>query len=368
MGRLASDIGGTFTDLVYFDDAEGSLHTAKSLTTPGDLTQGVIDTIELSGLVPGEVDFFVHGGTTVINAITERKGARTALVTTAGFRDVLEIQRGNRPDLYNLRFEKERPFVPRLLRFEVRERVDASGAVLRPLEKPDLDLVVARCREEGVEAIAIQFLHSYVAPRHEAETAAYLRERLDGVSVTASHEITREWREYERANTAVLNAYVQPIVQSYFGRLGGGAERRRHPLRLRRHAVQRRHDELLLGQGAPHHAHGIGAGGGLQRRRHRRRTLRRAQGDLPRHRRHHREVHHHRGRRTQGDDRVPAGVQPHPIRLSAARAGGGHRGDLGPAAARSPGSTRRGCSKWGRSPPGPIRGPHATAGAAPSRP
>ena len=132
MGRLASDIGGTFTDLVYFDAARGTLGTAKSLTTPGDLTQGVLDTIALSRLSPSEVDFFVHGGTTVINAITERKGARTALITTAGFRDVLEIQRGNRPDLYNLRFEKERPFVPRLLRFEVRERVDSTGKVLVP--------------------------------------------------------------------------------------------------------------------------------------------------------------------------------------------------------------------------------------------
>ncbi len=219
MGRLATDIGGTFSDLVYFDDARGTLSTAKSLTTPADLTKGVIDTIELAGLSPAEVDFFVHGGTTVINAITERKGAKTALVTTAGFRDVLEIQRGNRPDLYNLRFEKERPFVPRLLRFEVRERVDASGNVLMPLEIKDLEGVVERCREEGVEAIAIQYLHSYVAPEHEAETARYLREHLNGVSVTASYEITREWREYERANTAVLNAYVQPIVQSYFGRL-----------------------------------------------------------------------------------------------------------------------------------------------------
>ncbi len=219
MGRLASDIGGTFTDLVYFDDARGTLSIAKSLTTPGDLTQGVVDTIELSGLAPSEVDFFVHGGTTVINAITERKGAKTALVTTAGFRDVLEIQRGNRPDLYNLRFDKERPFVPRLLRFEVRERVDATGKVLRPLETKDLDRIIERCREEGVEAIAVQYLHSYIAPQHEAETAAYLRDRLSGVAVTASHEITREWREYERANTAVLNAYVQPIVHSYFGRL-----------------------------------------------------------------------------------------------------------------------------------------------------
>jgi len=219
MGRLASDIGGTFTDLVYFDDETGTLSTAKSLTTPNNLTKGVIDTIDLSGLACAEVDFFVHGGTTVINTITERKGAKTALLTTAGFRDVLEIQRGNRPDLYNLRFKKERPMVPRLLRFEVRERVDATGTVLAPLERSDLDGVIARCREEGVEAVAIQYLHSYIAPEHEAESAAYLRENLPGVAVTASHEITREWREYERANTTVLNAYVLPIVQEYFGRL-----------------------------------------------------------------------------------------------------------------------------------------------------
>ena len=147
MGRLASDIGGTFTDLVYFDDASGTLSTAKSLSTPGDLTQGVVDTIALSGIASSEVDFFVHGGTTVINTITERKGAKTALVTTAGFRDVLEIQRGNRPDLYNLRFEKERPFIPRLLRFEVRERVDAAGNILTFLENADLERIVERCLE-----------------------------------------------------------------------------------------------------------------------------------------------------------------------------------------------------------------------------
>ncbi len=219
MGRLASDIGGTFTDLVYFDEVGGGLVTAKSLTTPGDLTEGVVDTVRLAALEPSEVSFFVHGGTTVINAITERKGAKTALVTTAGFRDVLEIQRGNRPDLYNLRFDKEAPFVARLLRFEVAERIDATGAEIAPVETADLDRIVERCRDEGVEAIAVQLLHSYVAPAHEAACAVYLREKLPDVAVTASHEITREWREYERANTAVLNAYVQPIVQRYFGRL-----------------------------------------------------------------------------------------------------------------------------------------------------
>ncbi|MEM7540790.1 MAG: hydantoinase/oxoprolinase family protein [Pseudomonadota bacterium] len=221
MGRLATDIGGTFTDLVYFEEASGELKTAKSLTTPGDLTEGVFDTIASAGLAPEAIAFFVHGGTTVINAITERKGARTALLTTAGFRDVLEIARGNRPDLYNLRFEKERPFVPRLLRFEVGERLDALGNVLLPLEMRDLDAAVARCEEEQVEALAVLFLHSYVNPVHEAQAAAYLREKLPRVAVTASHEITREWREYERASTTVLNAYVQPIVERYFERLEG---------------------------------------------------------------------------------------------------------------------------------------------------
>ncbi len=221
MGRMASDIGGTFTDLVYFDEVTGVLKTAKSLTTPADLTQGVIDTISLSGLASDDVDFFVHGGTTVINAITERKGAKTALVTTAGFRDVLEIARGNRPDLYNLNFKKPVPFVPRRLRFEVRERMDAAGNEIESLTLGDLDAVVERCLEEGVEAVAIQLLHSYAAPEHEAACAEYLRDKLPGVAVTASYEITREWREYERANTAVLNAYVQPIVQRYFESLEG---------------------------------------------------------------------------------------------------------------------------------------------------
>ena len=224
MGRLATDIGGTFTDLVYFDEPTGGLSVAKSLSTPRDLTQGVLDTIRRARLDAATVDYFVHGGTTVINAITERKGVKTALVTTEGFRDVLEIARGNRPDLYNLRYRKETPFVPRRLRFEVRERVDAKGRVRVKLHLEDLDRVVAACRTEGVEAIAIQLLHSYVTPEHEAACEAYLRARLPEVGITASHEITREWREYERANTAVLNAYVQPIVQRYFGTLEAGLD------------------------------------------------------------------------------------------------------------------------------------------------
>jgi len=219
MGRMATDIGGTFTDLVFFDEETAELKLAKSLTTPNDLTEGIVNSVRQGGISGGDVDFFVHGGTTVINAITERKGVKTALVTTAGFRDVLEIARGNRPDLYNLRFVKEAPFVPRALRFEVRERIDAKGQVLHPLQLDDLDTVVKACEREGVEAIAVLFLHSYVSPAHEVVCAEHLRKRLPGIPVTASHQITREWREYERANTAILNAYVQPIVQRYFDRL-----------------------------------------------------------------------------------------------------------------------------------------------------
>ena len=219
MARLACDIGGTFTDLAFFDEAKGELVVEKSLSTPRDLTKGILDAIDLAELETKRVSHFVHGGTTVINAITERKGAKTALVTTKGFRDVLEIARGNRPDLYNLRFEKPTPFVPRALRFEVRERCGPNGETVEPLVLADLDPVIAQCKADGVEAIAVQFLHSYAAPAHEAAATAYLRERLPGIPVTASHEITREWREYERANTAVLNAYVQPIVLRYFATL-----------------------------------------------------------------------------------------------------------------------------------------------------
>ena len=221
MGRMATDIGGTFTDLVFFDDATGNLGTAKSLTTPSDLTRGLVNTIDLSHVDSRSVDVFVHGGTTVINAITERKGVKTALITTAGFRDVLEIARGNRPDLYNLRFIKETPFVPRYLRFEVRERVAADGTVVVPIHLEDLHEIAEACKRANVEAVAILFLHSYIAPAHEAQCAEYLGKLLPGVPITPSHTITREWREYERANTTVLSSYVQPIIIEYLDRLEG---------------------------------------------------------------------------------------------------------------------------------------------------
>jgi N-methylhydantoinase A len=217
--RVAVDIGGTFTDLVVFDETTGTTVEAKASTTPADFAQGVLAAIRAGGVSPEAIGFLVHGTTVVINAITQRSGVKTALVTTAGFRDALAIGRGNRPDMYNLKFHKPEPFVPRRLRFEMRERVAADGTVTTPLHLCDLDEVARSCADQGVEAVAICFLHSYAHPEHEQSAAEYLRERLPRITITISSEMTKEWREYERSSTAVLNAYVQPIVDRYLGNL-----------------------------------------------------------------------------------------------------------------------------------------------------
>jgi N-methylhydantoinase A len=216
---MAVDIGGTFTDVVLFDEASGAVWAEKVSTTPANFADGVLAAIHAGRIDLAAVDAFVHGTTVVINAITQRRGVKTALVTTAGFRDVLEIGRGNRPDMYNLKFHKPKPFVPRRLRFEVRERVGADGSVWTPLATADLEAVVDSCQVEEVEAIAVCFLHAYAHPTHEEAAAAFLRARLPAVLVTASSEITREWREFERSSTAVLNAYVQPILDGYLSDL-----------------------------------------------------------------------------------------------------------------------------------------------------
>jgi N-methylhydantoinase A len=217
--RIAVDIGGTFTDVVLFDEASGAVWAEKVSTTPANFADGVLAAIHAGRIDPAAVVAFVHGTTVVINAITQRSGVKTALVTTAGFRDVLEIGRGNRPDMYNLKFHKPKPFVPRRLRFEVRERVGADGSVWTPLATADLEAVVDSCQAEGVQAIAVCFLHAYAHPTHEEAAAAFLRARLPDVLVTASSEITREWREFERSSTAALNAYVQPILDGYLSDL-----------------------------------------------------------------------------------------------------------------------------------------------------
>jgi N-methylhydantoinase A len=216
--RVATDIGGTFTDLVYVNE-EGEIGVAKSHTTPPNFEKGVIDVIEKSGIDQTSIQTFIHGTTVIINALTERKGVKTGLITTKGFRDVLEIARGNRPDLFNVRYQKPVPFVERYLRQEVDERLNYKGEVLSPLNKEQLADIINYFREQEVEAIAVAYLHSYVNPVHEVETVELVKELWPEVAVTASHEVTKEWREYERTSTTVLNSYVKPIAASYVNRL-----------------------------------------------------------------------------------------------------------------------------------------------------
>lgn len=216
--RVATDIGGTFTDLVYVNE-EGELGIAKAHTTPPFFEKGVMDVIKQSGIDPRAIQTFIHGTTVIINTLTERKGVKTGLITTKGFRDVLEIARGNRPDLYNFRYQKPEAFVERYLRCEVEERLNYKGVIDTPLNEEQIKEIVGYLKKEQVEAIAVSYLHSYVNPAHEKRTVELIQELWPEVAVTASHEVTKEWREYERTSTTVFNSYVKPIAASYVDRL-----------------------------------------------------------------------------------------------------------------------------------------------------
>jgi len=235
--RVAIDVGGTFTDLCGLDERTGTFTFVKDSTTPSNFADGVMTVVRKSGLKGEEMDRFIGTGSTmVINALTEMKGAKTLLITTKGFRDVLEIQRSNRTDLYNFRYKKPEPFVTRELRFEVDERVDYSGKIIRPLNENDVQRAVEAARREKVESVAIALYNSYANPQHELRCYQILMEKLDGVPITMSHELTREWREYERTNTAVMNAFVQPKVQQYLSTLE--EEMRRLGVGIKMHVMQ----------------------------------------------------------------------------------------------------------------------------------
>ncbi len=236
MQRVAVDIGGTFTDLVCLDEDTGAVRDDKAHTTPENFALGVLNTVNKAGISLEDVTYFVHGTTVVINAVTERNGARTALVTTRGFRDVLEIGRANRPDLYNFYCRKPVPYVPRKYRFEVDERLNRFGEVLRPLDVEGIRLVAQRCRAAGIEAVAVCLIHSYTNPAHEREVGRVLCEELPGVQITLSSDLIKEWREYERTSTTVLNAYVKPAAQRYLDTLQ--SELNKMGLRVNPHAMQ----------------------------------------------------------------------------------------------------------------------------------
>ncbi len=225
--RAATDVGGTFTDLVAFETAlDGSIEIimSKSDTTPPNFEQGVLNVIEKAGINVADIDFMAHGTTVVINALTERKGVKVGLITTKGFRDTLEIARGNRPDFFNLHYVKPEPFVPRYLRHEVPGRMTYKGEEREALDLSALPEIIASLKSEGAEAVAICLLHSYANTHHEVMLLRAVEELWPEVSVVASHQITREWREYERTNTTVLSAYVQPVAAKYLGNLDKGLE------------------------------------------------------------------------------------------------------------------------------------------------
>ncbi|MFC3051889.1 hydantoinase/oxoprolinase family protein [Kordiimonas pumila] len=218
--RAASDIGGTFTDLVYceVDEKSGAITGVKAVkahTTPGQFQTGVMNSLKLAGVGKDELSFFAHGSTVVINALTERKGVKTGLITTRGFKDILEIGRGNRPDFFNLKYQKPEVFIPRHLRHEITERLSHKGEVLTPLNTEELAPILKSFAAEGVQAIAVCLLHSYANPEHEQIICREIQRISPGMTLVASHQISREWREYERTNTTALCAYVKPVASAY---------------------------------------------------------------------------------------------------------------------------------------------------------
>ena len=231
MIRIAFDIGGTFTDFVLEDAARGVVRFGKTATTPRNLEAAVLEGFDAilaaHGAEPGAVETVLHATTIATNAILERKGARTALVTTAGFRDILIIGRQKRYDTNDMHLDKPRPLVERRHIYEIAERVAADGQVVQALDEASLAEAVAAVRRGGYEAAAIVLLHAYANPAHEQQARRAFVEALPGLAVSVSHEVSPKFREYERTNTTVANAYVRPIVDRYLASLTRALEARR---------------------------------------------------------------------------------------------------------------------------------------------
>jgi N-methylhydantoinase A len=225
MHDLGTDVGGTFTDFVALDET-GHVTVFKHLTTPEDPSAGVLEGVglfaERDGFRVSEARRVVHGTTLVANSLIQRRGSRVALVATKGFRDILEIGREARYDLYDLALERPEPLVPRRLRLEIAERVSSRGEILEPLKQDDVDRLLADLLRLDVESVAVALINSYVNPAHEHALEAAVLEALPGVDVTLSSRIAPEWREYERTSTAAANAFVRPTVRRYLKRLEDG--------------------------------------------------------------------------------------------------------------------------------------------------
>ena len=217
--NVGVDVGGTFTDFMLVDSEKGIFKTAKVPTTVDDRAKGFLEGIAKLGVSPSEISWLVHGTTAGTNAVLEHKGARCGLITTQGFRDVLELGRRTRPNSYGLS-GTFRPLIERQDRIEVRERIDSNGAIVEPLHEEDVVAAVEQFRLRGVESVVIHFLHSYANPGHEKRAAEIVRELWHTADVVAGHECVREMREFERGSTAAVHAAIRPIVTSYVRRVG----------------------------------------------------------------------------------------------------------------------------------------------------
>ena len=215
--RLAVDVGGTFIDYILMDESTGDVHIDKQPASADNIIEEFSAGLRRLPVEPGDLDAFIHGTTVAVNALVQHKGAKVGLITTEGFRDVLEIQRGGRPEVYNLQYVPADPLVPRYLRKEVKQRTTARGDVLIEIDLEDVREQVDGLLANGVEAIAVCLLHSYSNPEHEQTIASFIREEYPEISVSVSSDLVREWREFERSSTTVINAYLQPLFGKYAG-------------------------------------------------------------------------------------------------------------------------------------------------------
>ena len=217
--RIGVDTGGTFTDLIAQDGETGKLMIAKSLSTPDDPSLAIFNTIAKAELRPQDVEYFVHGTTVATNTLIERKGAKTGLLITRGFRDILLIQRVVRRHHFDLHWVKPKHLVPRHLSLEEQERIDAKGKVISPLKEADVLKAVEKFRAEGVTAIAVSYLFSFLDPTHEQRTRSIIKEHYPDAYVSISSEVFPQWREYERTSTTVIDAYLKPRMDAYISNL-----------------------------------------------------------------------------------------------------------------------------------------------------
>lgn len=276
------DVGGTFTDFLLIDSEKRSFRTAKVPTTVDDRARGFMQGLSALKAEPAAIAWLVHGTTAGTNAVLERKGARCGLITTRGFRDVLELGRRTRPHAYGLSGEFE-PLIDRECRLEVTERIDAQGRVVTPLDEAEVRAAVEELQRLGVESVVVHFLHAYANPDHERRAVAIVRELWPNENVIAGHEIVREMREFERASTAAIHAAIRPIVTDYISRVADqldDAGFRRELL------VMQANGGMMAASvvGEPCGAHGdVGAGGGRSCRRRDCRGGRGGQRDYRRH-------------------------------------------------------------------------------------